>query len=139
MYGSGLRLMETVRLRVKDIDFTYAQIVVRDGKGKKDRVTVLPESVIRPLKLHLRLVRQQHETAVRRGYAGVELPFALARKYPKAHIEWGWQYVFPAARLSRDPRSNTVRRHHLHETSVHVPSAAPRVRPQSPSPSDRIP
>ncbi len=118
MYGSGLRLMETLRLRVKDIDFTYAQIVVRDGKGKKDRVTVLPESVIRPLKLHLRLVREQHETAVRRGCAGVELPFALARKYPKAHIEWGWQYVFPAARPSRDPRSNTVRRHHLHETGV---------------------
>ena len=118
MYGSGLRLMEALRLRVKDIDFGYSQIVVRDGKGKKDRVTVLPEATVTPLRAHLRLVREQHEAALRLGHAGVELPSALQRKYPGAHKEWAWQYVFPAARASRDPRSNAVRRHHVHETSV---------------------
>lgn len=118
LYGSGLRLMEAVRLRIKDVDFDYLQIVVRDGKGAKDRVTVLPGATIQPLKAHLVLVRERHENALRRGYAGVELPFALERKYPKAHSEWAWQYVFPAARPSRDPRSGVVRRHHVHETSV---------------------
>lgn len=118
LYGSGLRLMEALRLRVKDVDFDYWQIVVRDGKGAKDRVTVLPGAIIEPLKAHLVLVREQHENALRRGYAGVELPFALERKYPKAHSEWVWQYVFPAARPSRERRSGVVRRHHVHETSV---------------------
>lgn len=118
LYGSGLRLMEALRLRVKDIDFEYAQIIVRDGKGHKDRVTVLPDTVAKPLRVHLLVVREQHETALRRGHGGVELPYALQQKYPKAHVEWGWQYVFPAARPSRDPRSGAVRRHHLHETSV---------------------
>lgn len=118
LYGSGLRLMEALRLRVKDVDFEYAQIVVRNGKGRKDRVTVLPDVVVKSLELHLRIVREQHETALWRGYAGVQLPFSLERKYPKAHTEWAWQYVFPAARPSRDPRSGTVRRHHIHETSV---------------------
>lgn len=117
-YGSGLRLMEALRLRVKDIDFDYSQIVVRDGKGKKDRVTVLPDAAVTQLEACLVLVREQHENALRRGYAGVQLPFALERKYPNAHVEWGWQYVFPATRPSRDPRSNAVRRHHVHETSV---------------------
>lgn len=118
MYGSGLRLMETLRLRVKDMDFSYARIVVRDGKGRKDRVTVLPGTTMDPLRAHLRLVREQHESALRRGYAGVELPFALERKYPNANTDWGWQYVFPSARPSRDPRSGVLRRHHIHETSV---------------------
>ena len=118
MYGSGLRLMETLRLRVKDLDFSYSQIVVRDGKGRKDRVTVLPGATAGPLRAHLRLVREQHESASRRGYAGVELPFALERKYPHANTDWSWQYVFPAARPSRDPRSGALRRHHVHETSV---------------------
>lgn len=118
MYGSGLRLMESLRLRVKDIDLEYSQIVVRDGKGKKDRVTVLPESVVASLKAHLAIVQEEHGRALRRGFAGVDLPFALAKKYPKAAQSWGWQYVFPAARPCRDPRSGEIRRHHLHETGV---------------------
>jgi integron integrase len=118
MYGSGLRLMETLRLRVKDLDFSYAQIVVRDGKGRKDRITVLPDSAVKPLRTQLLLVEEQHESALRRGYAGVELPFALERKYPNAHTHFGWQYVFPAARPSRDPQSGTLRRHHISEASV---------------------
>jgi integron integrase len=110
--------MEALRLRVKDVDFDYSQVVVRDGKGGKDRATVLPRAMVTPLKAHLLLVRRQHENALRRECAGVELPFALERKYPNAHLEWAWQYVFPAVRLSRDPRSGAVRRHHVHETSV---------------------
>lgn len=118
LYGGGLRLMETLRLRIKDIDFDYLQITVRDGKGKKDRATVLPEATINSLQNHLERVRELHEAALRRGYAGVELPFALERKYPSAHKEWSWQYVFPASKPSRDPRSGRFRRHHTHETSV---------------------
>lgn len=118
MYGSGLRLMETLRLRVKDIDFEYSQIVVRDGKGRKDRVTVLPDGVVTPLAAHLAVVKQQHRLALERGFAGVELPHALARKYPQASSAWGWQYAFPAVRPCRDPRSGASRRHHVHETSV---------------------
>jgi integron integrase len=118
LYGSGLRLMEVLRLRVKDIDFEYSQILVRDGKGKKDRVTILPDAVASALQTHLRTIRAQHSHAMQRGYGGAELPDALARKYPSAAMDWGWQYVFPAARPSRDPRSGSYRRHHLHETSV---------------------
>jgi integron integrase len=118
LYGSGLRLLEALRLRVKDIDFSYAQIVVRDGKGRKDRVTVLPDAVASALRTHLLSVKAQHNRAVQRGYAGVQLPESLHRKYPRAPLDWGWQYVFPAARPSRDPRTGTHRRHHLHETSV---------------------
>lgn len=118
LYGSGLRLMEALRLRVKDVDFEYSQVVVRDGKGQKDRVTILPDGVQPPLRVHLRAVHEQHRHALQRGYGGVELPFALADKYPNAQTDWGWQYVFPALRPSRDPRAGTVRRHHLHEASV---------------------
>jgi integron integrase len=118
MYGSGLRLMETVRLRVKDIDLEYSQIVVHDGKGKKDRVTILPDGVVARLRLHLRVVREHHRAAIERGFGGVALPNALARKYPNAVSEWAWQYVFPADRPTRDPRTGAVRRHHIHETSV---------------------
>lgn len=118
LYGSGLRLMEALRLRVKDVDFDYAQIVVRDGKGRKDRVTILPDAVVAPLRLHLPLVREQHRRAVERGFAGVDLPDALARKYPNAVTDFGWQYVFPALHASRDPRSSSVRRHHVSEASV---------------------
>lgn len=118
LYGSGLRLLEALRLRVKDIDFEYSQIVVRDGKGRKDRVTILPDTVAAALQTHLRTVRAAHNWALQRGYGGVELPEALAQKYPAAPTDWGWQYVFPAARPSRDPHSGTYRRHHLHETSV---------------------
>jgi len=118
LYGSGLRLMEALRLRVKDVDFEYSQIVVRDGKGQKDRVTILPDGVVAPLRLHLRAVHAQHRHALQRGVGGVELPYALAQKYPNATTDWGWQYVFPAARPCRDPRSGALHRHHLHETSV---------------------
>ena len=129
LYGSGLRLMEGLRLRVKDVDFEYSQIVVRDGKGHKDRVTILPAAVRSPLEIHLAAVKQQHERALDRGYGGVELPEALARKYPNAAKAWGWQFVFPAARPSRDPRVGEPRRHHLHETSVQraIREAARRV------------
>lgn len=118
LYASGLRLMEALRLRVKDVDFDFRQIIVRDGKGAKDRVTVLSERLMDPLREHLQRVRERHEMALTRGYAGVELPDALARKYPRAHVEWGWQYVFPARRPSRDPRTGAWRRHHVIEDSV---------------------
>jgi integron integrase len=118
LYGSGLRLMEALRLRFKDVDFDYSQIVVRDGKGHKDRVTILPEAVVEPLKLHLHVVREAHKRALKRGFGGVDLPHALAQKYPNAMRDLAWQYVFPAERPGRDPRTGLVRRHHLHETSV---------------------
>jgi integron integrase len=118
LYGSGLRLMEALRLRVKDVDFEYSQIVVRNGKGQKDRVTILPDVLVTPLRKHLTLVREQHERALRLGCGGVHLPDALERKYLRAATSWGWQYVFPAARPSGDPRTGEWRRHHLHERSV---------------------
>ena len=118
LYGSGLRLMEALRLRVKDLDFEYSQILVRDGKGQKDRVTILPDVAAIALQTHIKNVRVQHLHALERGYGGVELPHALAQKYPRAHLDWGWQYVFPAARPAPDPRSGALRRHHIHERSV---------------------
>jgi integron integrase len=129
LYGSGLRLMEALRLRIKDVDFEYAQVVVRDGKGQKDRVTILPEGVVAPLREHLARVHAQHLRAIERGFGGVELPHALAAKYPNANTDWGWQYVFPAARPCHDPRSGAFRRHHVHETSVQraVRQAARRI------------
>lgn len=118
LYGGGLRLMEGVRLRVKDVDFSRNEIVIRDGKGQKDRVTVMPTSLVAPLRQHIARVRSLHqqELADRRG--DVYLPDALARKYPNAPWEWAWQYVFPASGLSVDPRSGAVRRHHLDEKRV---------------------
>jgi integron integrase len=104
LYGSGLRLMECVRLRVKDVDFAYARIIVRDGKGAKDRVTMLPVNLAEPLERHLRKVKAQHEEDVEAGYGSVYLPYALERKYPSAASDWAWQYVFPSSRLSRDRR-----------------------------------
>jgi integron integrase len=118
LYGSGLRLMEALRLRVKDVDFEYSQIVVRDGKGQKDRVTILPDGAAAALRAHLKTVRTQHLHALEHGYGGVELPHALAQKYPHAHKDWSWQYVFPAAKPSPDPRSGALRRHHIHERSL---------------------
>lgn len=118
MYGGGLRLLETLRLRVKDLDFEYRQIMVRDGKGAKDRVTILPEMVIEPLKVQLLWVKRQHEIAIQAGYAGVFLPDALARKYPNAQFEFGWQYVFPAGGPSESKHTGARRRHHIFETSV---------------------
>jgi integron integrase len=118
LYGGGLRLMECMRLRVKDIDFENKTITLRNTKSNRDRVTVLPSSVIEPLKLHLAKVKAQHGQDLSHGFGSVEMPGLLARKYPHAQYEWGWQYVFPAGKLSRDPRSGIVRRHHLFETSV---------------------
>ena len=118
LYGSGLRLMEAVRLRVKDVEFSRHEIIVREGKGAKDRVTMLPESVIEPFKRHLAKVKILHEDDLAAGAAGVYLPFALDRKYPNAGHEWGWQYVFPSAKLSVDPRSDVTRRHHVDEKGI---------------------
>ena len=113
MYGSGLRLMECVRLRVKDVDFAQQQIIVRSGKGNKDRDTLLPDSVVQPLERQLRYAKALHDNDLERGFGRVYLPYALARKFPNADREWGWQYVFPATKLSTDPRTGDVRRHHV--------------------------
>ncbi len=124
LYGSGLRLMECVRLRVKDIDFAYATIMVRDGKGNKDRVTMLPVNLAQPLERHLAKVKAQHAEDLAEGFGEVYLPHALAVKYPTAAREWSWQYTFPSSRLSLDPRADATgdegpvkrRRHHLAES-----------------------
>ncbi len=113
LYGAGLRLSECLCLRVKDLDFNYRQIVVREGKGGKDRYTILPEITIEPLQKHLIKVKAMHEADLRAGVGSVEMPYALERKYPRAASEWLWQYVFPSSRLSRDPRTGRVGRHHL--------------------------
>jgi integron integrase len=118
LYGSGLRLMECLRLRVKDIDFELYTITLHETKSNRDRVTVLPQAVLEPLRLHLAKVKVQHDQDLANGFGRVALPGALARKHPNAEYEWGWQYVFPASRLSTDPRSGAVQRHHLYETSV---------------------
>jgi len=118
LYGSGLRLMEACRVRVLDIDFRMRQVIVRNGKGAKDRVTMLPESLVVPLQSHLELTRLQHQRDYDQGGGEVYLPFALDRKYPAAGREWKWQYVFNADGLSEDPRSGTIRRHHIDEQRV---------------------
>jgi integron integrase len=115
LYGAGLRLRECLKLRVKDVDFDYRQIMVRDAKGGKDRVTMLPESVIEPLQQHLVRARSLHERDLASGHGDVELPDALARKYPKVPYEWGWKFVFPSHKLSTDPRTGVMRRHHVYE------------------------
>ncbi|PWH14000.1 MAG: integron integrase [Anaerolineae bacterium] len=112
LYGSGLRLMECLRLRVKDIDFGNHQVIVRDGKGEDDRVTPLPNSLREPLQLQIETVRLTHQKDLAQGLGEVYLPYALARKYPHAARELGWQYLFPAANLSKDPKSGQIRRHH---------------------------
>ena len=118
LYGSGLRLMECLRLRLKDVDFTYGQLTVRDGKGEKDRITMLPAKLKEPLMRHLQRVKALHEDDLAAGYGEVFLPYALARKYPTAPKQWGWQYVFPAPKRSLDPRSGRERRHHFSEDAV---------------------
>lgn len=118
MYGAGLRLMECLRLRVKDVDFSNKTITLRDTKSNCDRVTVLPESVVPALMLHLAKIKAQHTEDLANGCGEVELPFALDRKYPNAPFEWVWQYMFPASGFSKDPRSGRIRRHHVYETSV---------------------
>jgi len=118
MYGGGLRLMEVVRLRVQDLDFSNGLLLVRDGKGGKDRSTLLPGSLIKPLQQHLEKIKSIFEEDRASGNANVWLPHALAKKYPGAPSEWNWQYIFPAAKLSKDPRSGKIRRHHLNESSL---------------------
>jgi integron integrase len=115
LYGSGLRLMEALRLRVKDVEFSRGEVLVREGKGNKDRVTMLPRALAEPLQAHLLAVRALHRADIDAGYGEVYLPHALDRKYPSAGREWGWQYVFPAAGRSADPRSGAIRRHHLQD------------------------
>ncbi|MGH7547073.1 MAG: integron integrase, partial [Gemmatimonadales bacterium] len=118
LYGTGMRLLEALRLRAKDVDFAANEITVRGGKGDRDRVTMLPERLKGPLLHHLAEVRTQHERDVAEGTGWVELPGALGAKYPQAGREWGWQWVFPATRMYDDPRTGQRRRHHLHETVV---------------------
>jgi integron integrase len=113
LYGTGMRIMEGVRLRVKDVEFARRLIIVRDGKGQKDRVAMLPDRVVSPLQTQLARARAVHERDVAAGFGRVWLPYALARKYPNASREWGWQYVFPAPQRALDPRTGEARRHHL--------------------------
>jgi integron integrase len=116
LYGAGLRLLECMRLRVKDIDFGTNQIVVRSGKGSKDRLTMLPTAIKDPLQRHLEWVRKQYQRDLENGYDGVSLPYALQRKYPNASKEWGWQWVFPASKLYIEPETGARKKHHLHES-----------------------
>lgn len=118
LYGGGLRLMEGLRLRVKDVDLARCEITVRETKSNRDRKAPLARRVVEPLRAHLAVVKAQHERDLLAGFGTVELPYALERKYPNAEREWGWQYVFPAAGFSTDPRSGAVRRHHIYESSV---------------------
>jgi integron integrase len=111
-YGGGLRLLECLRLRVKDLDLDRGEVTIRDAKGQKDRITMLPRTLVEPLRTHLARVRHLHEMDVAAGFGRVYLPFALDRKYPNADLEWGWQYVFPASRRTVDPRAGVERRHH---------------------------
>lgn len=118
LYGSGLRLLECLRLRIKDIDFGYRQITVREGKGMHERVTILPERLIRPLQSHLARVKELHRQDLAQGGGAVYLPSALSRKYPNAARDWIWQYAFPADKVSIDPRSGEKRRHHVAEKNL---------------------
>jgi integron integrase len=118
LYGAGLRQIECLSLRVKDIDFAYRQMLVRDGKGAKDRVTMLPEGLVQPLQAHLGKVRLLHQRDLEQGFGEVSLPYALARKNPRAARQWAWQFIFPSANRSADPRSGAVRRHHVHPDTL---------------------
>ncbi|MBI4743673.1 MAG: integron integrase [Actinobacteria bacterium] len=118
LYGSGIRIMEAVRLRIKDIDYQMKQLTVRSGKGAKDRVTTFPGSMVPLLENHLEKVKILHQQDLAQGYGEVYLPYALERKYRNANKEWGWQYLFPSRELSADPRSGKVRRHHVDPSVV---------------------
>ena len=118
LYGTGMRLLEGLRLRVKDVEFSRREIIVREGKGNKDRVTVLPENLILPLKAHLEKVKALHERDLEAGFGEVYLPNALAVKYPNAPRAWGWQFIFPSPVRSVDPRTGVERRHHVYDASV---------------------
>ena len=118
LYGAGLRQIECLSLRVKDVDFAYRQIVVRDGKGARDRVTMLPEKLVQPLQRHLGKVRALHGRDLKEGFGEVRLPHALGRKYPRARRQWAWQYLFPSGRRSADPDDGVMRRHHVHPDTL---------------------
>jgi integron integrase len=118
LYGTGLRQTECLQLRVKDLDFAQQQLIIRDTKGMESRVTMLPTSLIKELQFHLQIVKRQHQQDLEKGYGSVYLPFALERKYKNADREWIWQFVFPSDRISQDPRSKIIRRHHLHESGL---------------------
>jgi integron integrase len=118
LYGAGLRLIECLRLRIQDIDFTYNQIIVRNGKGDKDRITILPEIVKSVLKEKIKDVQIQHQEDLEKGYGKVYLPFALEKKYPNTNKEIGWQYLFPADKFSEDPIGGVIRRHHISESVI---------------------
>jgi integron integrase len=118
LYGSGLRQIECLSLRVKYVDFAYRMILVRDGKGAKDRVTMLPEDLVQPLQQHLGRVRLLHGRDLKEGFGEVRLPYALARKYPRAGRAWVWQYVFPSGNRSADPDDGVMRRHHVHPDTL---------------------
>jgi integron integrase len=118
LYGAGLRVLEALRVRVKDIDFDYRQVLVRDGKGAKDRVTMLPDGLVEPLRNYLPRVKRLHERDLAEGFGEVALPYALARKYPNAGREWAWQYVFPSGNRSVDPLTGVIRRHHLDPQTI---------------------
>jgi integron integrase len=118
LYGAGLRLQECLMLRVKDVDFAYRQVLVRDGKGAKDRVTMLPEGVVQPLQAQLGKVRTLHRRDIAEGYREVWLPHAPSRKYPRAGYEWGWQFLFPSKNRSADPESGVIRRHRLYPDTM---------------------
>jgi integron integrase len=118
LYGTGMRVLECLRLRVRDLDFDYRQIVVRSGKGGKDRMTILPDSTIDDLKQQLSHARQLHESDLQSGHGAVYLPFALSRKYRNAAREWEWQYIFPSGKLSQDPRDQIIRRQHVSDASI---------------------
>lgn len=134
-YGCGLRLMECIRIRVKDLDFEQNQVIVRDGKGQVDRITMLPDHLKPILRSHLKRVKIIHEQDLKKGLGEVYLPNALARKYRSAAKEWIWQYVFPSERISKDPRSNKMRRHHIHESALQrgVRQAVRKVDNQKPA------
>ena len=119
LYGAGLRQIECLMLRVKDVNFAYRQLLVRDAKGAKDRAAPLPEAVVQPLQEHLGRVRQLHQRDLAEGHGDVWLPHALSRKYPRAGREWGWQFVFPSKNLSAEPETGTIRRHHIYPDTVH--------------------
>ena len=137
LYGTGMRLLESLRLRIKDVEFERRELIIRDGKGAKDRVTVLPENLIPPLQAHIATVRKLHLRDLAAGFGDVWLPDALDVKYPGAPREWGWQWVFPSSARSIDPRSGAEHRHHLNETTVQkaISGAARRagiIKPCSP-------
>ena len=118
LYGTGMRILEALRLRVKDVDFERKEILIRDGKGYKDRVTMLPSSLVKPLSEHINKVKVLHEQDLANGYGEVYMPMALAKKYPYAAHDWSWQYVFPTGKLSVDPRTNVTRRHHVQDQAI---------------------